>query len=198
MRGMPGFVTGRGEGVGTASFLLALLLVSSMLDGVGSEQLCEGSRTQHCNSCPNQCLSPDKCIAQSENLNRCRGSSWGNTNSTFMGVECRPPPGIEDVFPRPSIITPVLSAPLACNGTILRGSWPFDADNMSFAIDTFFRDPKDPTQQINTEFLRCLTLTLKVESAIYTGQSVRSFPTVFIRLRGLLCCPGGGGGCAGY
>lgn len=160
----------------TMSLFLALLLVSGWFDGVGSEQLCEGSRTQHCNSCPNQCLSPDKCIVQSADLNRCRGSSWGNTNSTFMGVECRPPQGIVDVFPSPPIISPVMSAPLVCNGTIRRGSWPFDADNMSFAIDTFFRDPKDPTQQINTEFLRCLTLTLKVESAIYSGETVKSPP----------------------
>lgn len=176
---------GRG-GEATTTALSVLLCLAAHLPLSGCQQLCPGTKTQHCNACPDQCPSADQCISQTANVNRCRGSSWANTNSTYMEVSCNPPPGIVDIFPFPSISTATTSptalslykkddlvaAPLDCNGTVLRGKWPFDADNMSFAIDTFFRDPVRTDLTINTLFLDCVTLTLSVESAIYSGETV--------------------------
>lgn len=147
-------------------------LFAFWIQGGDGQLLCPGSRTQHCNSCPDQCSGPDVCLRNQRDYIKCRGSSWGNTNSTFMDVACGAPPGSPpDSFPLPAIITPSISAPLLCNGTIQRGQWPFDADNMTFFLDNTFRDPLQPESPINTEFLPCLTLGLKPVSASYLGQT---------------------------
>ncbi len=106
---------------------------------------------------------------------KCRSASWGNTNSTYMGLDCDAPPGVKENFPFASIFTPdTIQSPLKCNGSIKMGQWPFDADNMTFTVDTTFRDPKFPSISINTLLLPCMTLTVKPKTASYLGQEVCS------------------------
>ncbi len=167
-------VTHRGEGrmlLAFRIFFASLLVLMRLLEQAHGQQLCPGSKTQHCSACPNRCR--DSCYAEDVDHIKCRGSSWGNTNSTYMGVECNAPPGVQENYPFPAILTPDrIQSPLNCNGTIKLGQWPFDADNMTFTVDTTFRDPQFPTISINTLMLPCLTMAVKPKTAAYLGQEV--------------------------
>eukprot|EP00282_Hemiselmis_andersenii_P039092 CAMPEP_0169434588 /NCGR_PEP_ID=MMETSP1042-20121227/4611_1 /TAXON_ID=464988 /ORGANISM="Hemiselmis andersenii, Strain CCMP1180" /LENGTH=364 /DNA_ID=CAMNT_0009545177 /DNA_START=94 /DNA_END=1185 /DNA_ORIENTATION=- len=147
-----------------------LLAAACRLPQSGGQQLCPGTKTVHCNSCPNQC-SGIGCLIEASNLVKCEGSSWGNTNSTYMSLACATPAGVTDNFPFPAITEPALRSPLECTGKVQRGLWPFDADNMTFPVDTFFRDKDQPLVNINTVFLPCLTVRLRVTQSIFQGQT---------------------------
>jgi hypothetical protein len=151
----------------------AAMMLLAFLELGNGQQLCPGSKTKHCTSCPDRCQSA--CTVEDVDHVKCIGSSWGNTNSTYMGLDCKPPPGIIDKYPYAAIMKgEEISSPLNCNGTIKMGQWPFDADNMTFTVDTTFRDPTNPSVSINTLFLPCLTMSIKPKSASFLGQEVCS------------------------
>ena len=140
---------GRG-GVGVVVSLLALLL----LPQASAQQMCPPPSQLVCNRCPNQCRS---CVAEDHNI-KCPGASWGNINSTFMNISCGTPPELSppEQFPLIPILAPAYRAPLDCAGTVQKGLWPFDADNMTFTVETMFRDPENPEQLVNAVHLHCV------------------------------------------
>ena len=146
-------------GVGVAVSLLALVL----LPQASAQQMCPPPSQLVCNRCPNQCKS---CVPKDHNI-KCPGASWGNTNSTFMNISCGMPLELSqpEQFPQIPIVAPVFRAPLDCAGTVQKGLWPFDADNMTFTVETMFRDPENPEQLVNAVHLHCVTFSLKVESS---------------------------------
>jgi len=83
-----------------------------------------------------------------------------------MNISCGTPPNIAlEQFPSIPLTTPVYRAPLDCSGTLQKGLWPFDADNMSFTVEGMFRDPENPEQNVNAIHLHCVTLELRVNSS---------------------------------
>ena len=143
--------------------LVVAMLALSMMPLGAAQQMCPPPSQKVCGRCPNQCLS---CISQDHNI-KCPGASWGNTNSTFMNVSCGTPRELSppEQFPQIPILEPVLRAPLDCKGTVQKGLWPFDADNMTFTFETMFRDPDEPDQKVNAIHLHCVTFSLKAESS---------------------------------
>ena len=130
--------------------LPVLMAVAAALGGLGlvgqagAQSLCKGSLTQVCHSCPNSCAG--RCSTKTDNV-KCPGASWGNTNSTYMNISCATPSPLgREQYPTIPVQEALLSAPLACSGVVLKGLWPFDADEMTFPIETMFRDPEIPLQ----------------------------------------------------
>jgi len=143
--------------------VLAMAVALSLAPSPGrAQQMCPKPSQRVCGRCPNQCL---KCTAEDHNI-KCPGATWGNTNSTFMNISCAPPRGLPpEAFPKIPILNPELSSPIVCSGTVQKGLWPFDADNMTFTVETMFRDPEQPEQQVNSIYLRCVKLALTIESS---------------------------------
>ena len=116
--------------------VLVLMVGLALLQHGGAQQMCPAPSQLVCGRCPNQCR---QCVAQDHNI-KCPGASWGNTNSTFMNISCGVPPGVApERFPSIPVLEPTYTAPLACSGTVQKGLWPFDADNMTFTLETMFR-----------------------------------------------------------
>ena len=136
----------------------ALMLVAPRC---AAQQFCAGSTKVVCGRCPNECPT---CVPVDHNM-KCPGASWGNTNSTFMNLSCAVPGLPPENFPNIPILSPVYSAPLECSGTVRYGLWPYDAENSTFSFETTFRDPKMPDQSVNSVFLRCVTLSLTIDSS---------------------------------
>ncbi len=99
-----------------------------------------------------------------------------------MKLDCVSP-GIRENYPEIPIVAPTFSAPLICNGTILRGLWPYDADNMTFSIDTMFRDPAlsdnqaNPTINstvgiLNSIYMSCIEFRLRPLKAYAASEDV--------------------------
>ncbi|KAJ1480052.1 hypothetical protein T484DRAFT_2829866 [Baffinella frigidus] len=156
--------------------LSGMLGVALALGGIGlvgqagAQSLCPGSLTQVCQSCPNTCAGT--CSTTTNNV-KCKGASWGNTNFTYMNISCAtPPPLPREKYPTIPVQEALLSAPLACSGVVLKGLWPFDSDEMTFPIETMFRDPAFPLQAVNAEFLNCLSLSLKVTAVAANDDAV--------------------------
>lgn len=142
--------------------VLAIAVALSLAPPPGrAQQMCPKPSQRVCGRCPNECL---QCTPEDHNI-KCPGASWGNTNSTFMNISCAPPPGLPpEAFPKIPILKPELSSPIVCSGTVQKGLWPFDADNMTFTVETMFRDPEQE-QQVNSIHLHCVKLALTIESS---------------------------------
>jgi hypothetical protein len=139
-----------------------IFIISALIQLAGAQLLCPNSLTEMCNSCPRTCQT--SCSTRTHNV-KCPGASWGNTNLTNMNVTCSVPAGMDkESYPVIPQQWATMSAPLLCSGIVLKGLWPFDADHMTFPVESMFRDPLNPLQRINAKFLNCLTVGLRVTS----------------------------------
>jgi len=134
---------------------LAMLFFFCSCNG---EQMCPApDASLVCSRCPDACLNSN-CEKLSYG-SKCAGSSWLNINSTFMSLDCAPPPGLPaEKYPAPLITRPQVAAPLECAGQIKKGLWPFDADNMTFSLETMFQAESTQVGQVYTS---CLEVSLE-------------------------------------
>mmetsp|Transcript_40306 Transcript_40306/g.126871 ORF Transcript_40306/g.126871 Transcript_40306/m.126871 type:complete len:910 (-) Transcript_40306:107-2836(-) len=132
-----------------------ILVFLAACDG---EQMCPApDTTLVCSRCPNACPGPE--CAQLSYGSKCAGGSWLNINSTFMSLNCAPPPGLPaEKYPAPLITSPQVKVPLSCEGQIKKGLWPFDADNMTFSLETMFQVDSSQTADVYTS---CLEVSLQ-------------------------------------
>ncbi len=137
-----------------------------------------------CDQCPDKCNGPnlgDQCDRNGPDANylKCKQASWGNIQTSYMGLQCSLT-GTNERYPIIPIQSPEWSAPLHCNGTILRGLWPYDEENMTFSIDTMFRDPtvsqdistasNSTTGILNSIYMGCMEFRMTPVKAFSSGQ----------------------------
>lgn len=168
-QGPPFWVTQRGlRPLSTGRQLIAWALLCICIAPVLSQKFCRLQQQSICDRCPNKCPAsgvPEgqpKCEYVPHNV-KCERDSWGNTNSTYMGLDCKVPSGVPpENYPNIQIQDPVYTAPLVCEGTVLRGLWSFrdDRDNMTFSLETMYRDPEKPEQAVRDTFLSCVSFLL--------------------------------------
>ena len=140
-----------------------------------------------CDQCPNQCNGPAggiNCVRSEPHVYKCANSSWGNTDSTYMNLSCAPLGGVAERYPKLTETSPAYGADLNCNGAVMRGLWPYDEANMTFSIETMFRDPAldsatsvtdggygNTSQVLNAIYTNCLELRLTAVSAAVSSST---------------------------
>ena len=173
--------------------LLVLLLVLLTSDSVSGQYVCpNASVVRVCDRCPDECSGPIlgvNCDRGSIDpyYFKCVGSSWGNTLNSFMDINCASI-GYKEKYPLIASSVQPYSSRLRCNGTIIMGLWPYDAPNMTFSVDTMFRDPEasqnvveiSPTSNVttailNTIYMGCVTFKLRPVHSLTKADAIGEY-----------------------